>query len=100
MTTGRLPVLGPIRVAASSDPGAVAGSIAARIRDCGSATVTAMGRDAVFVAVKALASAVHFCKDDGEPIVVTPAMVDTETEVGLRTVMAFDIVLARVLGAA
>jgi stage V sporulation protein S len=61
-----------IRVSASSRPSLVAGSIAKSVRARGSAEVQAIGAQAVYQAVKALAIAVGYLHKDGIAIGFVP----------------------------
>ena len=74
-----------IKVSSSSRTAAVAGAIAAVIRERKHAEVQAIGAGAVNQAVKALALATGYLKNDGLDIVCVPEFVDIQIEDKVRT---------------
>jgi len=76
-----------IRVATGSRPTAVAGAIAASVRESNEAKVQAIGPHAVNQAMKAIAVASGYLALDGLTIVCVPTF--TEVEGGTRTAMRF-----------
>ena len=65
-----------LKVSAHSRPSAVAGAIAAVVRNLGRADVQAIGAGATNQAIKAIAIARDYLKPDGIDIVVIPAFID------------------------
>lgn len=65
-----------LKVSAHSRPSAVAGAIAAVIRNQGRADVQAIGAGATNQAIKAVAIARDYLQPDGIDIVVVPAFID------------------------
>jgi stage V sporulation protein S len=65
-----------LKVSAHSRPSAVAGAIAAVIRNCGRADVQAIGAGATNQAIKAIAIARDYLHPDNIDIVVIPAFID------------------------
>ena|SRR5215210_1260278 len=65
-----------LKVSAHSRPSAVAGAIAAVIRNQGRADVQAIGAGATNQAIKAVAIARDYLQPDGIDIVVIPAFID------------------------
>lgn len=78
-----------IKVSANSRTSAVAGAIAGVIRENKHAEVQAIGAGAVNQAVKALALATGYLKNDGIDIACTPEFVDVEIEDKVRTAIKF-----------
>jgi stage V sporulation protein S len=78
-----------IKVSGSSRTSAVAGAIAGVFRENHHAEVQAIGAIAVNQAVKALALARGYLKDDGYNIVFVPEFVDVEIEGKIRTAIKF-----------
>ena len=74
-----------IKVSANSRTSAVAGAIAGVIREHKHAEVQAIGAGAVNQAVKALALATGYLKQDGIDVVCVPEFVDVEIEDKVRT---------------
>ncbi|MBV6396956.1 MAG: Stage V sporulation protein S [Anaerolineales bacterium] len=78
-----------IKVSANSRTSAVAGAIAGVIREHKRAEVQAIGAGAVNQAVKALALAANYLKNDGIDIACVPEFVDIEIEDKVRTAIKF-----------
>lgn len=78
-----------IKVSANSRTSAVAGAIAGVIREQKHADVQAIGAGAVNQAVKALALAATYLKNDGITIGCIPEFVDVEIEDKVRTAIKF-----------
>lgn len=78
-----------IKVSANSRTSAVAGAIAGVIREHKRAEVQAIGAGAVNQAVKAMALASSYLKNDGIQIAFTPEFVDIEIEEKVRTAIKF-----------
>ena len=78
-----------IKVSANSRTSAVAGAIAGVMREHKHAEVQAIGAGAVNQAVKALALASGYLKNDGIDIACAPEFVDVEIEDKVRTAIKF-----------
>jgi stage V sporulation protein S len=78
-----------IKVSGTSRTSAVAGAIAGVFRENKRAEVQAIGAIAVNQAVKALALARGYLKEDGYEIVCMPEFVDVEIEDKIRTAIKF-----------
>ena len=78
-----------IKVSGTSRTSAVAGAIAGVFRENKKAEVQAIGAVAVNQAVKALALARGYLKEDGFEIVCLPEFVDVEIEGKVRTAIKF-----------
>ncbi|MCJ7431998.1 MAG: stage V sporulation protein S [Anaerolineales bacterium] len=74
-----------IKVSANSRTAAVAGAIAGVVREHKRAEVQAIGAGAVNQAIKAVALATSYLKNDGIAIVCIPEFVDVEIEDKVRT---------------
>jgi len=74
-----------IKVSANSRTAAVAGAIAGVVRENKRAEVQAIGAGAVNQAIKAVALATSYLKNDGIDIVCIPEFVDVEIEDKVRT---------------
>jgi len=74
-----------IKVSATSRTAAVAGAIAGVIREQKHAEVQAIGAGAVNQAIKAMALATSYLKNDGIHIACVPQFVDVEIENKVRT---------------
>jgi stage V sporulation protein S len=74
-----------IKVSANSRTAAVAGAIAGVVREHKRAEVQAIGAGAVNQAIKAVALATSYLKNDGINIVCIPEFVDVEIEDKVRT---------------
>ncbi len=74
-----------IRVATASRPAAVAGAIAAAVREGEEARVQAIGPLAVNQAVKAIAVACGYLALEGVNVVCTPAFTEVTVDGGRRT---------------
>ncbi len=83
-----------IKVSGTSRTSAVAGAIAGVFREHKRAEVQAIGAIAVNQAVKALALAKSYLKEDGYDIFFVPEFVDVEIDGKIRTAIKF-IVEAR-----
>jgi stage V sporulation protein S len=82
-----------IKVSGTSRTSAVAGAIAGVFRENKHAEVQAIGAIAVNQAVKALALAKGYLKEDGYDVVFTPEFVDVEIEEKIRTAIKFVVQL-------
>jgi stage V sporulation protein S len=80
-----------IKVSGTSRTSAVAGAIAGVFREHKRAEVQAIGAIAVNQAVKALALAKGYLKEDGYDIIFMPEFVDVEIEDKVRTAIKFVI---------
>lgn len=80
-----------IKVSGTSRTSAVAGAIAGVFRENKRAEVQAIGAIAVNQAVKALALAKSYLKEDGYEIFFTPEFVDVEIDGKVRTAIKFII---------
>jgi stage V sporulation protein S len=78
-----------IKVSGTSRTSAVAGAIAGVFRENKRAEVQAIGAVAVNQAVKALALAKGYLKEDGYDIIFTPEFVDVEIDGKVRTAIKF-----------
>lgn len=78
-----------IKVSGTSRTSAVAGAIAGVFRENKHAEVQAIGAIAVNQAVKALALAKGYLKEDGYEIIFTPEFVDVEIDDKIRTAIKF-----------
>lgn len=74
-----------LKVSAKSNPNAVAGSLAATIREKGKAEVQAIGAGALNQAVKAVAIARGFVAPSGVNLIVIPAFADITIDGEERT---------------
>ena len=81
-----------LKVAATSNPNAVAGAIAVALESAGLVEAHAIGAGAVNQAVKAIAIARRLVERDGEPEVrVVPGFIDVEIGGEVKTGMRFVI---------
>lgn len=80
-----------IKVSGTSRTSAVAGAIAGVFREYKRAEVQAIGAIAVNQAVKALALAKGYLREDGFEIVFSPEFVDVEIDEKVRTAIKFVI---------
>ncbi|EKP93705.1 hypothetical protein ThesuDRAFT_00302 [Thermaerobacter subterraneus DSM 13965] len=80
-----------LRVSANSRPKAVAGALAAVLREDGAAEVQAIGAGAVNQAVKAIAITRGYVAPNGIDLVVIPAFADIEIDGQQRTAIKFII---------
>lgn len=78
-----------IKVSGTSRTSAVAGAIAGVFREYKRAEIQAIGAIAVNQAVKALALAKGYLKEDGFEIIFVPEFVDVEIEDKVRTAIKF-----------
>lgn len=78
-----------LKVSAQSKPKAVAGALAAVLREQGSAELQAVGAGAVNQAVKAIAIARGFVAPNGIDLVVVPAFAEVTIEGEERTAIRF-----------
>lgn len=78
-----------LKVAADSKPKAVAGALAAVLREKGAVELQAIGAGAVNQAVKAIAIARGFVAPNGIDLVAIPAFTKVEIEGEERTAMKF-----------
>ncbi len=76
-----------IKVATKSRPTAVAGAIAAAVRESNEAKVQAIGPMAVNQAMKAIALAHAYLALDGLSIVCVPTLIEVPVDGGRRTAM-------------
>lgn len=85
-----------MKVSADSNPKAVAGALAALLREHGSAELQAIGAGAVNQAVKAIAITRGFIAPNGIDLVAIPAFTKVEIDGQERTAIRF-LVEARTL---
>lgn len=78
-------------MSAGSRPNAVAGAIAALLRQQGEVEVQAIGPHAVNQAVKALAVARSYLEDDRLDLTAAPSFVKLELQSEERTAVRFDV---------
>ncbi len=78
-----------LRISAGSKPKAVAGAVAAVIRNEGSVELQAVGAGAVNQAIKAIAIARGFLAPNGINLVVIPAFVEIKISGEERTALKF-----------
>lgn len=78
-----------LKVSASSKPKAVAGALAAVLREEGRAEIQAVGAGAVNQAIKAIAIARGFVAPNGIDLVVIPAFSEISIEGEERTAIKF-----------
>jgi stage V sporulation protein S len=78
-----------IKVSGKSRTSAVAGAIAGVIREKKHVEVQAIGALAINQAVKSLAIATNYLKEDGISIVCMPEFVDVEIDGNVRTAIKF-----------
>ena len=78
-----------LKVAGKSKPNAVAGALAAIIREKGKAELQAIGAGAVNQAVKAIAIARGYVAPSGIDLVCIPAFVDVKIDGEERTAIKF-----------
>jgi len=78
-----------LKVSSDSKPKAVAGALAAVLRDHGSAELQAIGAGAVNQAVKAIAITRGFVAPNGIDLVAIPAFTKVEIEGSERTAIRF-----------
>jgi len=78
-----------LKVSADSKPKAVAGALAAVLREKGSVEVQAVGAGAVNQAVKAIAITRGFVAPNGIDLIAIPAFTKVETEGEERTAIRF-----------
>ena len=78
-----------IKVSGKSRTSAVAGAIAGVIREKKHVEVQAIGALAINQAVKSLAIAKNYLKEDGIDIVCMPEFVDIEIDGNIRTAIKF-----------
>jgi stage V sporulation protein S len=92
-------VIETLRVSAGSRPNAVAGAIAALLRQDGHVEVQAIGPHAVNQAVKALAVARSYLVDDALDLTAAPSFVKLELQAEERTAVRFEVRAVAVDGA-
>ena len=80
-----------IKVSGTSRTSAVAGAIAGVFRENKRAEVQAIGAIAVNQAVKALALAKGYLKEDGYDVIFIPEFVDVEIDGKIRTAIKFTV---------
>ncbi|HSO27691.1 MAG TPA: stage V sporulation protein S [Anaerolineales bacterium] len=78
-----------IKVSGTSRTSAVAGAIAGVFREHKHAEVQAIGAIAVNQAVKALALAKGYLREDGYEVIFSPEFVDVEIDDKIRTAIKF-----------
>lgn len=78
-----------LKVSASSKPKAVAGALAAVLREHGSAEVQAVGAGAVNQAIKAIAISRGFVAPNGIDLVCIPAFAEIQIDGEERTAIRF-----------
>ncbi|WP_227766708.1 stage V sporulation protein S [Zhaonella formicivorans] len=78
-----------LKVSAQTNPKAIAGALAAVIRQSGRAEIQAIGAGAVNQAVKAIAIARGFIAPNGIDLVMIPAFAEIEIDGASRTAIKF-----------
>lgn len=86
-------IMSVIKVSGTSRTSAVAGAIAGVFRENKRAEVQAIGAIAVNQAIKALALAKGYLKEDGYEIIFSPEFVDVEIDGKIRTAIKFVVEL-------
>ena len=76
---------GPLKVSAKSNPNAVAGALAAALRERDSAELQAVGAGAINQAIKAVAIARNYLKGSEIDIVCTPSFITVAISDNERT---------------
>ncbi|MDE2481237.1 MAG: stage V sporulation protein S [bacterium] len=79
---------GTLKVSAKSNPNAVAGALAAALRERDRAEIQAVGAGAINQAIKAVAIARGYVKDSGIDLICTPAFITVEISDHERTGIA------------
>ena len=82
---------GTLKVSAKSNPNAVAGALAAVIRERATAEIQAVGAGAINQAVKAVAIARSYLKDSDIDIVCVPSFITVEISDHERTGMSLAV---------
>lgn len=80
---------GVMKVAAHSDPKAVAGALAGVIREQGKAKLQAIGAGAINQAIKGIAISRGYVAPNGLDLVCTPAFIEIEIDGEERTAIQF-----------
>ncbi|UMZ73329.1 stage V sporulation protein S [Natranaerofaba carboxydovora] len=80
-----------LKVSANSKPKAVAGALAAVVREHGSAEIQSVGAGAVNQAIKSIAIARGFVSPNGIDLVCIPAFTEIEIDGEERTAIKFYI---------
>ncbi len=80
-----------LKVSANSKPKAVAGALAAVVREHGSAEIQSVGAGAVNQAIKSIAIARGFVSPNGIDLVCVPAFTEIEIDGEERTAIKFYI---------
>ena len=89
MATGRRAAIDILKVSSKSSPNAVAGALAAVLRERGNAEIQAIGAGAVNQAVKAVAIARGFVAPSGIDLICVPAFTDILIDGEERTAIKF-----------
>ena len=76
---------GPLKVSAKSNPNAVAGALAAALRERESAELQAVGAGAINQAIKAVAIARNYLHGSGFDLVCTPSFITVAIDDNERT---------------
>jgi stage V sporulation protein S len=76
---------GPLKVSAKSNPNAVAGALAAALRERESAELQAVGAGAINQAIKAVAIARNYVRASDLDVVCTPSFITVEISDSERT---------------
>ena len=76
---------GPLKVSTKSSPNAVAGALAATLRERGSAELQAVGAGAINQAIKAVAIARNYLKTAGIDVVCVPSFITVAISDNERT---------------
>ena len=79
----------PLRVSAASNPKAVAGALAAVLRESGTVQIQAVGAGAVNQSVKAIAIARGFVAPNGIDLICIPAFSEIKIDEQERTAIKF-----------
>jgi stage V sporulation protein S len=80
-----------LKVSKMSNPHAVAGAIAGLVRDNGQAVMQAIGAGATNQAVKAIAIARSFMREEGADLICAPCFMDVDFNGETRTALRFEI---------
>jgi stage V sporulation protein S len=80
-----------LKASSRSRPQALAGAIAARLRESGQAQAQAVGAGAVNQAIKAIALARDYLKPDGIDLVCRPALREIDIDGVRRTAVVLDL---------
>lgn len=91
LNTDKPVVVDIIKVSARSRSTAVAGAVAGVVREHGRAEVQSIGAGAVNQAIKAIAIALGYLKEDGIEVIVIPTFTDIEIDGQERTAVRLTV---------